>query len=136
MQYRTKYKMNQHLHGGFLFVQKKRACIISKAKTKYWERTYKFGIEIPKDVEHARRIDEANGNTLWQDAIALEMRDNRIAFEVHEGDVSELKDYEHISGHLIFDIKLGENFRRKACYVADGYKTSTPSAVTYSSVAS
>ena len=68
------------------FVQKKRARIISKAKTKYWERTHKFGIEIPKDVEHARRIDEANGNTLWQDAIALEMRDNRIAFEVHEGD--------------------------------------------------
>ena len=118
------------------FVQKRHASIISKAKTKYWERTHKFGIEIPKDVEHARRIDEANGNTLWQDAIALEMRDNRIAFEVHEGDVSELKDYEHISGHLIFDIKLGENFRRKARYVADGYKTSTPSAVTYSSVAS
>ena len=64
------------------------------------------------------------------------MRDNRIAFEVHEGDVSELKDYEHISGHLIFDIKLGENFRRKVRYVADGYRTSTPSAVTYSSVAS
>ena len=60
----------------------------------------------------------------------------RIAFEVFEGDVSELKDHEYISGHLIFDIKLGENFRHKARYVADGYKTSTPSAVTYSSVTS
>ena len=60
----------------------------------------------------------------------------RVAFEVFEGDVSELKDYEHISGHLIFDIKLGENFRHKARFVADGYKASTPSAVTYSSVAS
>ena len=64
------------------------------------------------------------------------MKNVRVAFEVFEGDIGELKDYEHISGHLIFDIKLGENFRRKARFVADGYKASTPSAVTYSSVAS
>jgi len=118
------------------FVKRKRASIISKAATKYWDRTHKFGIEVPKSVKDAIRIDQSNGNTLWQDAIALEMKNVRIAFEVFEGDVSELKDHEHISGHLIFDIKLGENFRRKARYVADGYKTSTPSAVTYSSVTS
>ena len=118
------------------FVVKKRDSIISKAKTKYWERTHKFGIEIPKNVKDAIRIDQENDNTLWQDAIALEMKNVRIAFEVFEGDISELKDHEHISGHLIFDIKLGENFRRKARFVADGYKASTPNAVTYSSVAS
>ena len=37
---------------------------------------------------------------------------------------------------MIFDVKLGENFRRKARYLADGYETSTPNAVTYSSVTS
>ena len=66
----------------------------------------------------------------------MEMKNVRVAFEEDQGDISDLKDYEHISGHLIFDVKLGENFRRKARYVADGYKTSTPSAVTYSSVTS
>lgn len=118
------------------FVKSKRASIISKAATKYWDRTHKFGIEVPKSVKEAIRIDKENGNTLWQDAIALEMKNVRIAFEVFEGDISELKNHEFISGHLVFDIKLGENFRRKARYVADGYKTSTPSAVTYSSVTS
>ena len=117
-------------------VEKKRKSIIFKAKTKYWERTHKFGIEVPKNVKDAKRIDSENGNTLWQDAIALEMKNIRIAFEVFEGDISKLENYEHISGHLTFDINLGENFRRKARFVADGYKASTPNSITYSSVAS
>ena len=45
------------------------------------------------------------GNTLWQDAIALEMKNVRVTFEEYEGDVKDLHEYEHISGHLIFDIK-------------------------------
>ena len=36
--------------------------------------------------------------------------------------------------HFVFDIKLGEGFRRKARLVADGHKTQPPSSVTYSSV--
>ena len=38
--------------------------------------------------------------------------------------------------HMVFDIKLGENFRRKARLVADGHFTNPPSSVTYSSVVS
>ena len=37
---------------------------------------------------------------------------------------------------MIFDIKLGENFRRKARLVGDGHKTETPTSVTYSTVVS
>ena len=37
---------------------------------------------------------------------------------------------------MIFDIKMSENFRRKARLVADGHKTEAPSAMTYSSVVS
>ena len=40
------------------------------------------------------------------------------------------------SGHLVFDVKLGENFRRKARYCADGHKTGAPVSVTYSTVVS
>ena len=96
------------------FVMKKTASIISKAATKYWYCMHKFGIEIPKSVQHAIAIDEELGNTMWQGAIALEMMNIRIAFEEYEGDTKDLHDYEHILGHLIFDVKLGENFRRKA----------------------
>ena len=35
---------------------------------------------------------------------------------------------------MIFDVKMGKNFRRKARFVANGHKTKTPTAMTYSSV--
>ena len=41
------------------------------------------------------------------DAIRLEMKNNRIAFEIHEGDASTLVGFKEITGHLVFDIKLG-----------------------------
>ena len=37
---------------------------------------------------------------------------------------------------MIFDVKMGKNFRRKAQFVADGHKTKTPAAMTYSLVVS
>ncbi|CAJ1932242.1 unnamed protein product, partial [Cylindrotheca closterium] len=35
---------------------------------------------------------------------------------------------------MVFDVKLGENFQRKARYCADGHKTEAPAALTYSTV--
>ena len=84
--------------------------MLAKIKSKYWERTHKYGIEIPKNIKDCQRIDEANGNSLWMDAVRLEMKNVRIAFEKHEGKISDLDDYQEITGHLVFDIKLGENF--------------------------
>ena len=37
---------------------------------------------------------------------------------------------------MIFDVKMGENFRRKARFVAGGHTTETPTSLTYSSVVS
>ena len=47
------------------YVIKKRNRIISRTKSKYWTRTHKFGIKVPKSVQEAKDIDDANGNTLW-----------------------------------------------------------------------
>ena len=58
------------------------------------------------------------------------------ALEEHDGDTKDLIGFQAITGHLIFDIKLGENFRKNARYCADGHKTHTPKAMTYSSVVS
>ena len=66
------------------FTLKKRNIIVSKVKAKYWEKTHKFGIRIPKSVEEAKRIDKDNGNTLWWDANCQEMENVRIAFEKYE----------------------------------------------------
>jgi hypothetical protein len=46
-------------------VLKKREHIISKVKTKYWIRTHKFGIKIPKSAKEAIEFDKENNNTLW-----------------------------------------------------------------------
>jgi hypothetical protein len=64
------------------------------------------------------------------------MQNVRIAFEVFGRDTTTLTGYQKISGHLVFDVKLGENFRRKARYCADGHKTKSPASVTYSTVVS
>ena len=60
-------------------VLKKKNRIIGKVKSKYWQRTHKFGIRIPKSVEEARKLDPENGNILWWDAICKEMKNVRIA---------------------------------------------------------
>ena len=115
----------------------KRNRIISKVKSKYWVRTHKFGLRIPKTVEEAITIDKENGNKLWWEAICKEMRDVRIAFEVFEGSENDIPHgYQKINCHLIFDIKMGENFRRKARMVAGGHVTNVPHNITYSSVVS
>ena len=46
------------------FTIKKRKQIISKIKSKYWIRTHKFGIKIPKNVQEALAFDKENGDTL------------------------------------------------------------------------
>jgi hypothetical protein len=119
------------------FVRKKRNRIITKVKSKYWVCTHKFGIRVPKSVAKTKRLHQANSDTLWWDAICKEAKNVRIAFEEFEGDVSAIPPgYQEIRCHMIFDIKMGETFRRKARMVADGHRTETPAALTYSSVVS
>ena len=120
------------------YTLKKRNRVIAKVKSKYWIRTHKFGIKIPKSVEEARRFDAENGNTFWWDSIMKEMKNVRPAFEVWEKSADEIPPgYQQIKCHLIFDIKMGENFRRKARFVAGGHTTEVPdSIITYSSVVS
>jgi hypothetical protein len=122
------------------YVLKKRLQIVSKVKSKYWQRTHKYGIRIPKSIKEALMIDAENGNTLWWDAIVLEMANVRVAFQEYEGDLTKdgkPKGYKFVSTHMVFDVKLGENYRRKARLVADGHKTDvSTSTITYSSVVS
>ena len=68
-----------------LHILKKREHIISlvkKQNPRYLKRTHKFGIEMPKTVKEALELDKKNGNTLWADTIAKEMKDVRVAFKI------------------------------------------------------
>ena len=113
---------------------RKRKRIIEKLKTSYWKKTHKYGIEVPKDWADATRIDELNKDKLWQTAIHDEMKEIIDSLVEHEAPIEDLIGFVKIMGHLIFDVKLGEKFRRKARYVADGHKIESPRAMTYSTV--
>lgn len=114
-------------------VLSKRDRIIGKVKTRYFSRTHKFGIEMPKSVKQALAIDRNTGTTLWKDAIEKEMRNVMPAFEFVNGD--EIPPfYKAIECHMVFDIKM--DLTRKARFVAGGHMTDPPRESTYSSVVS
>ena len=65
------------------------------------------------------------------------MKNVRPAFEKWEGSKEDIPPgYQQIKCHMIFDIKIGEGFRRKSCYVGGGHTTTAPTSLTYSSVVS
>ena len=117
-------------------VLKKRDRIISKVTKRFQKTTHKFGIEVPTSVDHAYRIDEANGDKLWTEAIEKEMKNVRIAFKTLGDDEEPPPGYKQMSCHMVFDIKFGEGFRRKARMVAGGHQINTPEHLRYSSVIS
>ena len=61
---------------------------------------------------------------------------NKVREAVQESNVSteKLICHQEIGLHMIFDIKLGENFRCKDRMVAGGHTKKIPSSVTYSSM--
>ena len=84
------------------FTLKKRERIISAVNARFQKRTHKFGIEIPTSVSDTKRIDEANQNSYWQDAIAKEIKAVRIAFKILNDDekISTLSSADQIPPHL------------------------------------
>ena len=118
------------------FTLNKITSIIQKIKSKYHQWTHKYGIQIPNNVREAHDIDTANGNMLWMDSVPMEMKNNRVAFETYKGKLEDLIGYQEISGHLIYDMKFAENFRRKTWFMADWHLMDSPLFITYITVIS
>lgn len=114
-------------------VLKQRDRLIKMARSHRLKTGYKFGIRVPDTVEEAIEIDTINGNTLWQDAIAKEMQNVYVAFDVHS-ETQAPPGYKLIPHRIIFEIKM--DFTMKARLVAGGHKTDPLAQLTYSSVVS
>ena len=80
-------------------------------------------------------LDRINGNTLWADAIAKEMRNVHVAFRILPKGETAPGGYKKIPCHMIFDVKMTD-FARKARLVAGGHLTEAPAAMTYARVVS
>jgi len=61
--------------------------IIGQVKSKYWKTMHKFGIEIPKSVEHALEINLQNRADHWRRAIEKEMKNVIAALECWNWDL-------------------------------------------------
>jgi hypothetical protein len=109
--------------------------LVHKRTTRYLKRTHKFGIEVPKTVTEAFALDRKNGNTLWADTIAKEMKAVSIAFNILTDGHSAPIGYQKIPFHMIFDVKM-EDFRQKARLVTGGHWTKAPATIAYASVVS
>eukprot|EP00957_Ditylum_brightwellii_P182864 13929249-Ditylum_brightwellii.AAC.1 len=81
----------------------------------------KYGIEVPQNAKHAIKLDEKNGNTMWQDAMALEVDvlNELECFEFRDEDNYPKGNYQQTTFHMVFDVK--QDLCRKACLVAGGH---------------
>ena len=93
---------------------KKRDAIIASVRKRIAQTTHKYGIEIPTSWDHAVKIDTKNGNHLWRDALAKEMKNVGVAFDVLENHQSVPVGWTKASGHLIWDVKI--DFTRKSSH--------------------
>lgn len=95
---------------------------------------YKFGIQVPRSVQHAFRLDQANKEVLWKQALDKEV--NQIndyeTFRVLEDDEVMPDGYKEIPYHFVFDVKF--DLRRKARLVAGGNHTNPIMEDLYSGV--
>ena len=94
-----------------------------KRKQRPTEPIYKYGLEVPRNMAHARKIDAANNNTHWQDASKLELKAliDLDCFEFHENGYHEKLDgsWQRTTLHMVFDVK--KDLTRKARLVAGGH---------------
>ena len=97
---------------------------------------YKFGVRVPRNVKEAYKLDQENGNTLWHDAMTLELQQLQEykTFEDAGSNVPAPADHQMIHAHMVFDVK--QTGKRKARFVAGGHLTNPPKDSVYSSVVS
>ena len=86
---------------------------------KPYEKKFRFGVQVPKGTKEAYFLDLQNGNTLWQEAIAKELKQlhDFKTFIILERDEEAPVGYSRIPYHIVYDVKW--DGRRKARLVAN-----------------
>ena len=116
------------------YVLKKRDVIVAALSKGMKKASYKYGIRVPKTIKEAYELDRINGNDFWRRAIAKEMSNVQVAFEILEHDQNLPPGYTMCTCHIIFDVKMDGT--RKARYVKDGHKTEDWEGSCYAGVVS
>ena len=116
------------------YTLRKQEVIITAVKNWISKTTYKYGIEIPMDVEHAHKTDSLYGNTMRRDALKKEMNNFGVAFEILDEGPHVPHGWKQVTGHLVLDVKM--DLTRTARWVLDLHKTPDQIGSTYAGVVS
>jgi len=116
--------------------EQKLICMVKQAHLKSIRQAicYNYGYQIPRTVKEAYELDKKNGNTFWQDAIALELlllHEYKTFLDMGMGDCNP-EGYKRIQIHFVFDVK--HDGRHKARLVAGDHLTDVPLDSIYSGV--
>jgi hypothetical protein len=57
------------------------AWIVKATKIRYAKKTHKYGIQLPKNIEEAYKIETETGTNHWHNAIIKKMKNNMVAFQ-------------------------------------------------------
>ena len=101
------------------FVDNKTTYETTYETTKSFGQKQKFGIQVPRSVKHALELDARNGNTLWRDAIMIEIKQMdgfKVFRNVEPG--NNLEGLHNIPYHMVFDVKL--DLKRKVRLMMGG----------------
>jgi hypothetical protein len=94
--------------------------LVKKHNSQFLKRTHKFGIEVPKTVKEPLEIVRRNGNTFWANAIAKEMEDVCVAFEILLDGQPVPIGYQKIPCHMIFDTLKWKTFAARLDLLPEG----------------
>ncbi len=96
--------------------------------------SHKYGVELPRSVKEAIKINRKNGNSFWADALTKEMGNVSVAFKILGSNVCAPPGWHKASGHIVFDVKM--DFTHKARWVKDGHKMPNSPTASFAGVVS
>ena len=77
-----------------------------KVKSRHWKQMHELGIKPLHSCKEASAFDQEKDAMFWTDAIAKEMKNVKVAFNVlDDGKVVPL-DHQFVKCHMVFDVKL------------------------------
>ena len=85
-------------------------------------------------VAHTKELDRQNNNTMLMDALAKEMYNGGVAFEVLDIRQQAPNGWKKVTGHIVWDVKMA--LTRKARWVLHGHKMPDPVGSTFIRVVS
>jgi hypothetical protein len=84
------------------YVLRKRDVIVTAVYSQVQKMSHKYGIELPRSHKNAIEIDCKHGNTFWQDALAKEMGNVCITFEILGPNAKAPLGWHKALGHIVF----------------------------------